>query len=157
MGYNVIDLIDKAINMAIKRKSIYKKIEEQKNDIPSIKVMSNVLTKEVNKTIAYYEKLKKEIGDEEFEEIDFWIYDKISFIINEYNKKNYVPEVNNVREFLKFSLDLEKDIYALIMDIQGRLVKNSDDVNTKTYKILTKIIKNKEKHIETLENILKER
>jgi hypothetical protein len=155
MGYNVVDLIDKAINIAGRRKNIFENIGEQKSDIPSIKIMSKVLAKEVDKTIQYYETLKKEIGDSELEEIDFGIYDKLSFLINEFNKKIYVFEVNSVREYLKFSIDLQKDTYSLLIDIQGRFVKNTSDMHTKTYMILSDIISNIEGHIATLENTLK--
>lgn len=155
MGYNVIDLIDKAINIAARRRSIFENIGQEKCDIPSIKIISKVLAKEVTTTIEYYETLKKEVDNVEFEEIDFWTYDKMSFLINEFNKKIYVPDINSVREYLKFSLNLEKDTYALLIDVQGRFVKNSDDIHTKTYKILSYIIDNINKHIKTLEKNFK--
>jgi hypothetical protein len=155
MGYNVIDLINKAINIAIRQKGIYEKIGREKSDIPSIKIISKVLIKEVDKNIKYNEILIIEIGDVDFEEIDFGIYDKMSFLINEFNEKIYVPEIDNVRGYLKFSLDLEKDIYSLLIEIQGRFVKNNRDVHTKTYKVLSDMINNKANHISTLEKILK--
>jgi len=49
--------------------------------------MSTVLIKQMDKTIEYYEKLKKVISGMEFEEIDFVIYDKMSFLIDEFNRK----------------------------------------------------------------------
>ena len=155
MGYNVVDILDKAIKIANKRKSIFESIEKEKCDITAMKVISKVLIKEVDRTIKYYEKLKEEVGDAEFEEIDFVIYDKISFLINEFSKRIYVPHVNNVREYLKFSIDLEKDNLSLLVDIQGRFVKSTSDIHTKTYEILSKLIDNIEKHVITLENILK--
>lgn len=155
MGYNIIDVIDKAINIAKRRKTIFETIGEEKCNIPSMKIISKVLVKEVDKAILYYETLRKEIGNVDFEEIDFATYDKMSFLINEFNKKIYVPEINNVREYLKFSLTLEKDIYSLLIDIQGRLVKNINDVNTKTYKILSHIIHNVDMQIAAIEKTLK--
>lgn len=155
MGYNVIDLIDKAIDIAIKKKHLYEIIGQQQCDISSIKVMSKVLMKDIDRTIKYYETLKKEIGDTEFEEIDFDIYDKISFLINEFNNKLNIFEVHDVREFLNFSLNLERDTYSLLVDIQGRLVKDTSAVYTKAYKILSESIKNKAQHIETLEKVIK--
>lgn len=56
-----------------------------------------------------------------------------------------------VREYLGFSLIMEKSVYSLHMDIQGRFVKNTSDIHTKTYKILSDIIDNKAKHIAMLE------
>lgn len=154
MGYNVIDLIDKAINVSIKKKSIYENIQK-KCDITSIEIVSEILIKQINNTIRYYEILKKEIGQEDFEEIDLRIYDRISFLINEFNKKMYEPQINNPREFLEFSLVLEKNTYSLFIDIQGRFMENTSDMHTKTYKVLSDMISNKADFITTLEKILK--
>jgi hypothetical protein len=108
----------------------------------------------MDKTIQYYETLKKEIEDKNYEEIDFGIYDKMSFLINEFNENISVPEINNVKSFLEFSLVLQKDTYALFVDIQGRFVKNTSDTHTKTYAILSDIINNKAKFIKMLERFI---
>lgn len=155
MGYNVIDLINKAIKLAIRRRKIYENIGKDKCDIPSIEIMSKVLEKEIDRTIKYYETLKNEINGVEFDEIDFYIYDKMSFLIDEFNKKIHVTEINNVREYLKFSLDSEKDGQSLLIDLQGRFVKNASDLNTKTYEILSNMIDNNARNIAVLEKILK--
>lgn len=155
MGYNVIDLIDKAIKVSIRKKEIYKSIGKENCDIPSIQIMSKVISKEIDKTIKYYETLKIEIGDVEFEEIDLYIYDKMSFLIDEFNKRVYVTKINNVKEYLKFSLELEKDVQSLLIDVQGRFVKSTSDLHTKTYEILTFMINNKAQNIATLEKTLK--
>jgi len=70
MGYNVIDLINKAINIAIRKKDIYINIGQRKCDIPSVEIVLTVLIKQIDNTIQYYETLKKEVGDQNFEEID---------------------------------------------------------------------------------------
>ncbi|KJR48824.1 hypothetical protein UF75_0711 [Desulfosporosinus sp. I2] len=154
MGYNVTDIINKAVAIAIKRRTINETIGQENPDNLSIKIISNVLIKELDKTIEYYETLLSKISDVEFEEIDFSIYDKMSSLINDFNKRIDIEiKINNVREYLRFSLELEKSIYSLMMDIQGRFVKNTSDIHSKTYKILSNIIDNKVKHIEMLEKI----
>lgn len=155
MGYNVLDVIDKAINIATKRKAIFESIAENKEYIPTVNIMAKILASRTGKTITYYEILKKEIGDVELEEIDFGIYDKMSFLINEFNKKMYVPNVKNVKEFLAFSRDMLRDTYALLIDIRGRFVKNTSDMHTRTYKILSDIISNLEESISKLEKTIK--
>jgi hypothetical protein len=155
MGYNVVDVINKAINIAIRKKDIYESIGQRKCDIPSIEIMSRILAKEIDKTIKYYEELKNEVSEGKFEEIDFYIYDRMSFLIDEFNKKIYATEINNIKQYLKFSLSLEKDGKSLLIDVQGRFVKNTSDIHTKTYKILSDMIKNKDNLITTLENIIK--
>lgn len=154
MGYNVADIIDKAITISIRRRTIYEKIGQEKCDILSIKIIAKVLVKEINKTIEYYQTLLNEVNDTEFEEIDFSIYDKMSSLISDFTNRISVVEVKNVREFLNFSLDMEKAVYSLLIDIQGRFVKNSSDIHTNTYKILADIISNKVHHIEMLEQAL---
>ncbi|MFL0268049.1 hypothetical protein [Candidatus Clostridium radicumherbarum] len=152
MGYNVVDVLNKAINITIRKRSIYESLGQRKCDILAVKIMSKALVKEMDRTIQYYEKLKNEV---EPEEIDFYIYDKISFLIDEFNKKINVTEINNIKDYLKFSLDVEKGGKSVLIDVQGRFVKNKSDINTKTYKILSDIIYNKEKLITTLEKIMK--
>jgi len=120
-----------------------------------MEIIPKILIKKIDNTIEYYEALKEEIGEESFEEIDIRIYDRISFLINEFSKKIYEPEINNVRDFLEFSLALEKDTYSLIIDIQGRFTENTSDVHTKTYKILSDMINNKADFVAALEKILK--
>lgn len=154
MGYNVADIIDKAVNIAIRRRTIYEKIGQEKCDILSIKVISKVLVKESDKTIEYYKKLLNEINDMEFEEIDFSIYDKMSSLISDFNNRINIAEVKNVREFLIFSLEMEKAVYSLLMDVQGRYVKNASDIHTNTYRFLSEIISNKAGHIKMLERTL---
>lgn len=116
--------------------------------------MSKVLTKEIDRIIKYYEKLKKEANEENLKEIYLYVYDKMSFLINQFDKNIDATEINNIKEYLNFSLNLDKDEKSLLIDIQGRFVKTTSDINTKTYKILSDIIKNKENLILTLEKII---
>lgn len=155
MAYNVIDLINKSIDMEERRKKLYENIGKQQKEHSSIKIMSKVLIKNIDKTINHYKDLNRELKNIELEEIDFWTYDKISFLINQYNKKQYEISFDNVGDYIFFSLNIEKDMYSLLIDIQGRFVKDTKDTYTKTYEILSNIISNRVKHIETLEKILR--
>ena len=78
----------------------------------------------------------------------------MSSLISDFNNRISVAEVTNVREFLNFSLDMEKAVYSLLIDIQGRFVKNASDLHTNTYRILADIISNKAQHIEMLVQVL---
>ena len=82
----------------------------------------------------------------------------MSFLVDEFSKKIYVTkidDINNIKEYLKFSLDLETDTQSLLIDIRGRFVKNTCDAQTKTYKILSDMINNKDSNIAVLQKILK--
>ena len=157
MGYNAIDLLDKSIFIANKRKEIYTKIGEKNTSNTALLLISKVLVKNVEKSIQYYKKLKNEISEDILEDIEFTAYDKISFLINEFNKKLLVPDISDVKELLGFSLEFEKLLYALFIDIQGRLVQKEEDTDSTTYKLLSNIIRRKEKQLESLEKAIKDK
>lgn len=154
MGYNVMDLIDKAIAIAIKKKTLYENIDKDNKNFPPINIMSKVFISRNDKTIIYYKELKNKIGHENLEDIDFQIYDKMSFLINEFNRRTYSAKIHNIKDYLKFSLGLEKDMLSLLLDIKGRFVVGKDDINTTTYRLLSEIIDNKSNQIKMIEDIL---
>lgn len=152
MGYNVADIIGKVINIALRKRKIYETIGQEKCDSPSIKLFSNILIKQVDRSIELCEAMLKEINNAE--EIDFSIYDKISSLMSDFNNRIDLAEINNVKEYLTYALVLEKSAYSLLLDIQGRSVKTTSDLHSKTYKILSDIIDNKAKYIAMLEKAL---
>ena len=154
MGYNIIDIMDKAIAIAYTRKELYTGVSNQNHQPPAIKILSKVLADNVDKTLLYYEKLKKELNHKEIEIIDFAIYDKISFLIGQFNLRLHTTDATTPKEFISFSLNFEKEILALFLDIQGRLIKNANDTNSTAYIILSDMIKTKTKLIEDLESLI---
>jgi len=154
VGYNIIDIINKAINIENKRKIIIKNAITEKKTSQSIKLISKVLCNQIDEIIKYYEELKNEIKCAELDEIDFRTYDKMSFLVNEFNERISVLKVTNVRDYLKSTLELEKNKYSLFIDMQGRLFNNTSDTGTKTYEILSKIIADISKHIRTIEETI---
>lgn len=154
MGYNILDIIDKAINIQNRRKIILKKVVAEGKTIPAIILMSKVLCHQIDEIIKYYYELQDELRDTKFEEIDIITYDKMSFLINEFNNKIYAQDIESVKDYLNFSLNLTKDKYSLFIDIQGRLVKNVNDTSTKTYDVLSKIINTTRKQIVMIEKTI---
>ncbi len=150
MGYSIIDIVDKSIAIAYKRQGLYAEISVQNHLPPSVKILSKVLAHNVDKTLFSYQELRKEINDDEIE-INFAIYDKISFLISQFNLRKYSTDATTPKEFLSFSLNYEKEILALFLDIQGRLVETSKDTSSKAYTILSDMIRTKSKLIENLE------
>jgi hypothetical protein len=153
MGYNVSDIIEKALKIAIKRKAIYETIGHENCSDISFRTISKILVKELNKTIGFYEMLLKEVSDVEFEEIDFYTYDKMSSLISDFNNRVKTVDLNNGGDFWEYSLGLEKAVYSLLVDIQGRFINNTSDVHTKTYKILSEMITNKAEQIAMMEKV----
>ena len=156
MQYTSLDLLNKAINITRRRKKIYEEIERNENSNISVKIISKVLIKEVDRNIEFYNALIKRTSLDEFENIDFIIYDKISFLIDEFNNKEYKSEIKDVRTCIIFAITLEKDIYSLIINIQGRLVQGTKDTFSQIYKNLSDVINHKVSYIAMLEKILKE-
>ncbi|WFD09309.1 hypothetical protein [Tepidibacter hydrothermalis] len=153
MAYNTIDLIDKAIDIAKKRKEIYINIANDNYENKRMNIVVNTLVKGLDKNIDCYNRLKKYIAQNEevLENIDFLVYDKILFLVNQFKKRLMNPKISDIKSLLRFSLNLEKEIYALFIAIQGRLVVKEEDAKTNTYRFLSNIIKEKEEYIKNLE------
>lgn len=155
MGYNIIDIVDKAIEILSKRISVYEKIEKDNENTPYVNIISKVIIKESYKNLKYYEHSKEIISNLKLEEIDFKTYDRISFLINQFNQRTYSLEFTNAKHYFRNILDFQRDVRTLFIDIQGRLVKDENDVNKVTYEILTNMIKYKTEQIRRLEDVLK--
>ncbi|CAH2212573.1 hypothetical protein [Tepidibacter aestuarii] len=157
MAYNTIDLIDKAIDMAERRKEIYRQIAKDNSKNKGMNIIVNTLVKGLDKNIDCYNRIKKYIAQNEnvLEEIDFLIYDKILFLVNQFKKRLMNPKISDTKSLMKFSVNLEKQIYALFIDIQGRLVVKEEDVKTNTYRFLSNIIREKEEYLKHLEEFAK--
>lgn len=154
MSYNILDVLDKLIFIQKEIRETYKEIKTKTKD-NKINILSSVLIKEEERHIEYYKKLKEKFTNELDENIDFDIYDKISFLINQFKERLYYKSPNNVRELLEFALECEEQNKALLIDIQGRLVKNKEDSQTIAYKVLSIIIKEEEKHVKNIKFFIK--
>lgn len=149
MSYNVLDLVDKAINIADRKKTLYSQFINS-NDI-HLKILATVLLKNSEKTIEFYKNFKIVYNNELDEEIDFSIYDRISFLVNEFKSKISPPTILNNKDLFLFALDFEKQVLGLYLDIQGRLIKNEKDSQSAAYKVLSDIIFHKKQNIQSLE------
>lgn len=155
MAYNIIDILDKTITIANKRKNIYLNIYYKGQDVAKFKLIRIVLVKSVEKEIKYYENLKNELAHKDLEDIDFGIYDKIAFLMNQFSEKLKCEEIDSINKVFNCTLSLHKDVLALYVSIQGRLVRNEKDAETLTYEILSNVLEEKRKTIKEFERLLK--
>lgn len=155
MGYNIIDLLEKAIKIAKRKIEILEEIRTEASQVSSINGATSVLIKIDKENIGYFQKIICDCERHILEDIDFAIYDKVSFLINEFNRRLIKPEILEAKELLSFCLEMEKQVFALYIDIQGRLIKNEEDSKTMAYNILSEMIKKKEKHIKNLNEFVK--
>lgn len=152
MAYTIVDLLDKIISIEEMAKKMYVDLSDKyKNDI-STKTILNILVREEERHISYYKEIKKECVKPE--PIDFHLYDKASFLFNQFKGNIIAPKLENHEELLKFAVDFEKKNVAFLIDIRGRLVTNVEDIDKPMYKILDKVIEEEKKHVENLEQFL---
>ena len=154
MSYNIIDIVDKTIQIEEKRIIMINSIIDGTQGLSNINVLGKVFEKESRKMISYYESIKNEIKNEEMEEIDFRTYDKIAFLINEFCDRMIMLKCKTPKEYLHQALNMAEDELALFIDIQGRLVNSSVNNVTKTYEILSKIITRLRKQVNDIIKVL---
>ncbi len=154
MAYTIIDILNKTIDIAVKRKNLYLNIDYKGQDKAKFKLVKSVLIKSVDKEIKYYEDIKTDLKGNDLEDIDFSIYDKISFSMNEFNNKIYCENIDNIPKLIKWTASLHKDIFALYISIQGKLVITESDSETFAYKILSNVLEKKERTIKELERLI---
>ncbi len=153
MSYNVIDIINKCIYIENEQKKMFEVFLDDDNASIKLQVLVKVFLKDTDRIINYYNQLKEEIFEYELEEIDIRTYDKIAFLMNEYNIRMHSVNLNKVspREYLKIFLELARDKQSLFIDLQGRFYNNARDSQSNTYKVLSKIIEYTKRHTKMIE------
>lgn len=156
MSYKIFDLIQNLIDIENISLKLYLKIEENfKNKSQEISILAKAIAKQEQKHIEYYENLSQSLKGNLDDSIDFYLYDKISGLLFEFKKNIKIPEVNTPRYLVEFAIEFERNNVALLLNIQGRLLQNINDINNKIYKVLSIIIKEEEEHENMFGNLLK--
>ncbi len=151
--YNIVDLLDKLIILEQKGSEMYRLISIMEGLDKKIKVVARVLANEEKRHEQIYRNYKDKIEKMDLPFIDFDIYDKASNLINNFNYP-VSENMKDIQELLSFALDFEKQSISLIISIQGLLIRDTNDSSSITYKVLTQIIKEEEKHIEDIERFI---
>ena len=150
--YDIRDILRKGIDITEKRKQQFKQLQENSGDI-RMRILIGVFIKEINRDITYYQRLTESISDVLAETIDFGVFDKISSLVNQFSRTIMPLSITDRRELVKFVIDQEKATYALLVDIQGRMVVSSSTVSI-AYYVLLEIIDEKRQYIEELERMI---
>lgn len=148
--YDIRDVIEKAIQIAEVKKGLYMSFVENTLDVryvASIKTLINYCNKDINA----YNKILDHITDELAGEIAFGTFDKISTLVTQFKRQMVAPKVSDRKAFLHFALDMEKAIYALLIDIQGRLVYDGNIQDSIPYWVISEMIEQKKTLINSLE------
>lgn len=157
--YDIKDILQKGIYISEKKRQLYLDILKNEKELKMI-IIINTMIRGVNRDILNYRRLIASVGDI-VESIDFDIYDMMASRINQFMRTIVAPEVHSIKELLEFSIGMEQAVYALLVDIQGRLVRNDQNVESSvTYLVLAEMILDKEntirKLIKYLEQVLME-
>lgn len=156
MSYTILDLLEKLAVIEENACTIYKNIAALDGSKPiQFKSAARVLAKEEERHAEKYRKLVVKAAKYDSIDIDFGIYDKASALVRSFKSRLVRPEVNEVQELLRFALNFEKENIALLLDIQGRLVKEESDTDRMSYRILSELIEEEKKHVKNLENFVK--
>jgi rubrerythrin len=154
VAYTVIDIIKKLSYIEEKACLIYRELVYQSDNIPKLKILASVLEKEEKRHVEYYKTLVEKLENEHVHEIDIDIYDKVSFLLDSFKSRITNPQTLQVGDLVKYSLDFERKNLAVLLDIQGRLVRSEADTETITYKTLIDIIRQEKTHIINLEKFV---
>lgn len=148
--YDVRDLIKKAIAIAEKKKRLLFGILENTPD-PRLRILIQVMINMVEKDIQFYFTINQELEGQTLDPIDFAIYDTIASLVNQFGRGLVGQKIKTRQEMVNFSVEIEKSVLALMLDIQGRLAQAEGGGHTTTYKIIGKAIEQKKRTIENLE------
>lgn len=154
MGYKIVDVIDKAVNIDEKILVLINKVEESDKFDTKIEIMSKVLKKQFVSKIQGYKEIRKEAEMINMDDIDFFVYDKMSFLINEFNKQENKLDIKDIKSYVNSLIDIEKDELALFVDIKGRLVNSEYGYSKENYDTIIKIIDNIDNFISNLESVI---
>lgn len=154
MAYTVFDLLDKLQNGEKKGYEMYMEIASRENLDQKTQSVARIFAKEEENHIEIYHKLKRNAKGRNKIEIDFDIYDQSSKLVSEFS---YLPteKIQDVQTLLRFAFHFEKENLALVLRLQGLLVRNKKDINSTSYIILSKLIEEEKQHVKNIENFIK--
>ncbi|OSB14773.1 hypothetical protein [Clostridium botulinum] len=154
MAYTIIDIINNLIDIEKKGFSIFREISNNSEDL-RIFIVSKTIANQERKYTQYYENLKKDIDVLDKEDIDFSIYDRISSRMQQFKISITMPVVTDIKKLINFARELSKENLALLIYIQGQLIRKETDTNMLAYNIMGKIIEEQEKYSESLKALYK--
>ncbi|KGO12290.1 hypothetical protein [Clostridium botulinum] len=149
MAYTIIDIINNLIDIEKKGFSMFREISNNCKNL-RVSIVSKTISNQEKKHIQYYENLKKDIDALDKEDIDFSIYDKISSRMQQFKVSITIPIVTDTKKLINFARELSKENLALLIYIQGQLIRKETDTNMLAYNVMGKIIEEQEKYSKSL-------
>lgn len=150
--YDIRDILSKGVMISEKKKEAYLKLQENSGDI-RMRTLVGVFIRESDKDIAYIIRMIENISDQMAEGIDFSVFDKVSSLVNQFSRTIVPIKITDRKALVNHVLEQEKATYALLIDIQGRLVTSSSPM-TVAYYALLELIEEKSRYIEELKRMV---
>lgn len=156
MSYNIVDLLKKLETLEENALQMYRDMASMKEsqDV-RLRTAAKILASEEERHVSLYRKLIEQAEQQPETEIDFFIYDKASSLVEGFRKRIVKPRIETVKELIRFAVEFEKENAALLIDIRGRMVKKEEDTINFNYLTLTELILEEQKHIDMLKGFVK--
>lgn len=146
--YDIRDVLRKGVAVTEKKRQEYLKLQENSGDL-RMRILIGVFIKEINRDISNINRLIDSITDSIAESIEFDVFDKISSLVNQFTRTIAPIDIKERKPLVRYILEQEKATYALLVDIQGRMVTSRSSVSI-AYYVLLELIDDKRTYIEEL-------
>jgi len=146
--YDIRDVLRKGVTVTEKKRQEYLKLQENSGDV-RMRILIGVFIKEINRDISNINRLIDSITDPIAESIEFDVFDKISSLVNQFTRTIVPIDIKERKPLVSYILEQEKATYALLVDIQGRMVTSRSSVSI-AYYVLLELIDGKREYIEEL-------
>lgn len=146
--YDIRDVLRKGVAVTEKKRQEYLKLQENIGDL-RMRILIGVFIKEINRDISNINRLIDSITDSIAESIEFDVFDKISSLVNQFTRTIAPIDIKERKPLVRYILEQEKATYALLVDIQGRMVTSRSSVSI-AYYVLLELIDDKRAYIEEL-------
>lgn len=153
--YTIIDLIDKLIEIEKSGYELYTRVSVDSKVEERVKIVAKVFSNQESKHVEIYRKLRDSAYMHKDIEVDFNIYDKAAKLIYEFSILKTKKDITTVKELLEFSSMFEKENLALVLSVRGLLIKSQEDLDKGSYKMLSEIIKEEQKHADDIDSLLR--
>lgn len=155
MGYTILDIMNKLLDIEKNGRDFYLKLADQYANQAKLAAAARVLSKEEERHIRVYSDLLNTQLPLEETMISFEVYDRAVKLLHDFRRINKGPEAQDVQDLINWALAFEKENLALVLSIRGLLVRSTEDAESYPYQILSEVIREEEKHISNLEQFIR--
>lgn len=151
--HNLIELIDKFIEIEDRTSKFYQSIFQDSSYSSSVRLTAKVLYTDEIKHKIIYKQIRESLEGKDEIFIDYSIYDKAHKIVNSFDPKSHLKMIKNSMELTRIARDIENENLALAISVQGILVGNKQ--GKEAYEQIGRIVDEEKRHLSNIENFVK--